>query len=110
MYMYRIENKKYSLYNNNKLIFKDQEEISLLFSKELIEQKEEFILHKHGLKENVESFFEKNHHFFNMIGSDLMIFKGKFKVEELNKLISTTGYSTSFVNKLNNYQINRFKE
>lgn len=100
MYIYIIENNKYSLYNNNKLIFKDQEEISLLFSKELIEKKEEFVLHKHGLKENIESFFEKNHHFFNIIGSDLMIFKGKFQVEELNKLISTTGYSTWFVNNL----------
>ncbi len=100
MYIYKIENNKYSLYNNNKLIFKDQEEISLLFSKELIEKKEEFVLHKHGLKENIESFFEKNHHFFNIIGSDLMIFKGKFQVEELNKLISTTGYSTWFVNNL----------
>jgi len=105
MYEYRIENKKYSLYNNNKLIFKDKEEISLLFSKELLKEKEEFILHKHGLEENVECFFEKNHHFFNIIGSELFVIKGRFHIDELNKLISTSGYATFFICKFKNNEI-----
>lgn len=105
MYEYRIENNKYSLYNNNKLIFKDKEEISLLFSKELLKEKEEFILHKHGLKENVECFFEKNHHFFNIIGSELFLIKGRFPINELNKLISTTGYAKIFIHKFKKNEI-----
>ncbi len=101
MLEYKIENGKYSLYNNQKLIIKDQEEISLLFSKEVINKKEEYILHKHGIKKNVEEFFNKNNNFFNAIGSNLIIYTGKFSEEDLNKIINITGYATIFVNKLN---------
>lgn len=102
MYNYKIVNKKYSLYNNDKLIFKEQEEISVLFSEE---DKDSYILHKHGVSENVLEYFNKNMHFFNIIGSNLVVYTGKFPLEELNKLISCTGYANEFVRKLKNKEM-----
>lgn len=109
MLIYKVENGKYNLYNNQKLVIKEQEEISLLFSKEVVNKEEEYILHKHGIKEIVEDFFNKNNKFFNVIGSDLIMYTGKFTEDDLNKIINCTGYSTIFVNNIKLNQIETIK-
>jgi len=77
----------YILYDGEDVLYVIGEEIAVLFSKD-------GILFKHGSKASVEKYFVEVKQ--KAAGTDLvddwMMFVGQLPVEELNKMISTSGY------------------
>jgi hypothetical protein len=79
------------------------DEIAIAFTKE---QDGTYILHKHGLPQLVKNWIDltkqsfKESGFDNIASSFYMI-KGKFPVEDINRILDTTGWIKFFLEKHN---------
>ncbi|MDO8414747.1 MAG: hypothetical protein Q7S87_00900 [Agitococcus sp.] len=101
---YRLENGLYAFYLLNEYLF-SVETVAVLFDKR------EGILHKHGCPRVVEKQYQRFRDALSTeaalklplaqeMRDDLTIVQGKFKIEELNRILQITGYARKFYTEL----------
>jgi hypothetical protein len=107
-YQYEINFGSYYLYDMDavpNLITKEKNIILMCDEVALCFDKDVWVLHKHGKPENVEKWYNNARDKLIKSGADdmansLIIIKGAFPAEEINKCISNTGYIEIFYKKL----------
>lgn len=87
MYTYSLENGSYYLKIGHNISMMS-DEVAIAFTKD-----GEFItLHKHGNPTTVREWYKKNEEPYRNLGFTLYYIEGKLPVDELNKMISISGY------------------
>lgn len=76
------------------------DEVAICFSCGFVEDGQILLL-KHGSPENVQKYFKEKVSAYESLGARLRVVTGKFPVDELNKILSTTGYLERFLKKYN---------
>jgi hypothetical protein len=103
MYHYEKNEDGYSLINSEKstpVYKKPIKEVAIVFSTSLDDGFH--TLHKHGNPELVQKWYNKTHESyiksgFNDLADSLVFIQGEFDVDQLNRVLDTTGYLPRFL-------------
>ena len=83
----------YYLTDEKDNIISMSDEVAIAFS-----QTDEFTtLHKHGSPDTVRKWYKQNEKPYHELGFTLYYIEGKLPAEELNKMISISGYLPQFI-------------
>jgi hypothetical protein len=99
MMHYIFEHGLYKFVDNDGMILNEEEEIAIIIDLEM------GIMLRHGNPELVENNYKAMKHKYRFNGMDdiadkLILITGRFPIEELNKIISISGYARLFLEKL----------